>query len=308
MQKIEFRAMGSTVLAAVDSEGGQAARRLEELPALFEDWEQALSRFRPDSDLMRLNSASGLPTVVSPVLFDVLREALSAATLTGGLVVPTLLTALESAGYDRSFDLLGSSGAQSAVQTMPILAAEVWRDIRLNLGSRTVTLPPGVRIDLGGIAKGWAADSAAAWLAETGPALVDAGGDIAVSGPMLGRAPWPVAIAHPLVTDKTIALLAMRGGAVATSGRDYRRWRKDGAWQHHILDPRTNLPAETDLMSASVIAPTTREAEWAAKAALILGSVGGLAWIEQRSHLAAFFVREDGTEIVSTRFDNFIWR
>lgn len=137
-----------------------------------------------------------------------------------------------------------------------------------------------MRLDLGGIAKGWAADIAAQRLAKAGPALIDAGGDIAVSGPMADGSPWPIAIANPFAPEDSLGLLLLVRGAVATSGRDYRRWTRGGVEQHHIIDPRTGQPAQTDVLSATIVAPDGPAAEMAAKVALILGSQAGLAWLD----------------------------
>jgi thiamine biosynthesis lipoprotein len=316
METIEFRAMGSHIFAALDSGSTDAAGRLSGLPGLFESWEEALSRFRPDSELSKLNNRAqpDLPFRASEVLWYVLNEAIEAARLTGGLVTPTMLGALERAGYDRTFEALSGQGAQAnAVHAAAALAGptlyvnEDWRDIKLNASARSVTLPPGMRLDLGGVAKGWAADTAAARLGDLGPALVDAGGDIAVSGPMTGGSPWPVGVVDP-ITDGQLDLVALSFGGIATSGRDYRRWPQGDTWQHHILDPRTSRPAETDVLSVTVVAPSAQQAEVAAKSALILGSRDGLDWIEARPPLAALLVLERGRIVRSGRWHDHTWK
>jgi thiamine biosynthesis lipoprotein len=96
-------------------------------------------------------------------------------------------------------------------------------------------------------------------------------------------------------------------GGVATSGKDYRRWLRDGKWQHHLIDPRTGLPAQTDVMSATVIAPTTVEAEIAAKVIAISGSEEGLAWLEEQPDYAAVIVREDGRAVYSAQLKRYLW-
>ena len=97
-------------------------------------------------------------------------------------------------------------------------------------------------------------------------------------------------------------------GGVATSGRDYRRWTRNGTWQHHILDPRTGRPAQSDVLSATVIAPTAYEADVAAKTALILGSRDGLEWIEAHPALAGLLVTDEGQVIRSQRLNDYLWR
>jgi FAD:protein FMN transferase len=306
MRQHEFRAMGCRMLVALDIEAPAAAERLAEVPDWFAEWERRLSRFRDDSELSELNRQAGGPVQVSDILWDVVKTALQAAQRSHGLVTPTLLGELELAGYDRSFDLLDAHAP--AEPPPPAAPSGDWNAVVLRLGSRSICLPPGVRLDLGGVAKGWAADRAAHQLGAYAPALIDAGGDIAVSGPMSDGSPWPIGVADPTELDGQIELLLLASGGVATSGRDYRRWRQGGSWQHHIIDPRTGHPAVTDVLSATVIASSAREAEMAAKTVLILGSRAGLAWIEARPSLAALLVLEGRRIVRSSRLEHFTWQ
>ncbi len=302
MQRVEFRAMGCRMLAVVESESGSAGERLAQVPLWFEVWEQRLSRFRPDSELSRANERSGTSVALSPVLWEVCEAALEGARLTGGLVRPTMLHALEAAGYDRTFEHLAAD-LPSRPALGPAPEDDRWTEIHLDRAARSMVTPKGVRLDLGGIAKGWAADRAAWRLASEGPALVDAGGDVAVSGPLPNGAGWPIGVADPASdAGGLVETIVLRRGGVATSGRDYRRWRRDGAWQHHILDPRTGRPAQTDVISATVIAPSARLAESAAKTALILGSREGLAWLDRRPTVSGLLVLEDGRVLRSRRW------
>lgn len=310
MRRLEFFAMNCRMLAVTEAETPDAARALERIPVQFEGWEQSLSRFRDDSELSRLNRSTGEWVRVSETLWQALRAARNAARQSDGLVLPTLLESLAAAGYDRSFETLGPSTAAretSPAATGAAAPAGTWRDIRLDAWRRSVRLPPGMRLDLGGVAKGWAADRAARLLGRFGPALVDAGGDIAVSGPRPGGQRWPIAVASPLSPGSQLELLLIDRGGVATSGRDYRRWQSNGRWQHHILDPRTGLPAETDVLSATVIAGDALKGETAAKAVLILGSRDGLGWLDARPEFAGLMVMEDGRVIRSRRLSGYLW-
>ena len=300
MRTLEFRAMGCHMLAVLDRDDEAAEAQLAAVPAWFEEWEQQMSRFRPDSALMRLNAA-GHAEQLPDAFLKVVLVALQAARESAGLVRPTVLDALAAAGYDRSFDQLPADGATAAATPAPD-----WRGVALDLPARSITLPVGVHLDLGGVAKGWAADQAARRLAAAGPALIDAGGDIAVSGPMANGAAWPIAIANPLAPDDTLGNLLLARGAVATSGRDFRRWQRGGAEQHHIIDPRTGRPARTDVLAATVIAPDGPSAEVAAKVALMLGSSAGLAWLDARPTLAGLLVLDDGTLVRSRRMDVYL--
>ncbi len=304
MLRFDFRAMGCQMLAILDSDEPNARTALLQVPIWFEEWEASLSRFRGDSELSALNRAGGEPVKVSETMWQVIATALRAAKDSEGLVTPTLLDAVQAAGYDRSFALLELSAASNGAM-IPTPAPD-WRAIERAADTRTVRLPAGVRLDLGGVAKGWAADRAAQRLAAFAPALVDAGGDIAISEARANGEHWPIAVANPFDAAADLQVLTIEQGGVATSGRDYRRWMRNGCWQHHIIDPRTGVPAETDLLTVTVIGPTTAEAEVAAKVALILGSQRGAEWIEARPELAALLVREDGGMIRTRRLDEYL--
>ncbi len=311
MQRLTFRAMGCHMLAILDSDEPANMEQLQQVQGWFEEWEQCLSRFRENSELSRLNRRAGRQVQLSDVLWEVLQTACDAAQWSGGLVAPTMLDALEAAGYDRSFEALDPSNAPERPRQRQFGSNE-WRDIEWYADSHSVCLPPGLRLDLGGIAKGWAADEAARRMGKVAPTMIDAGGDIAVTGPMSDGKGWPVGVADPASPADTcdprpLELLMLNGGGVATSGRDYRRWQFKGKWQHHIIDPRTGLPAETDVLAATVLAPTACEAEVGAKAALILGSRDGLDWLEARQDMAGLLVLEDGRVLRSRRLKGYLW-
>jgi thiamine biosynthesis lipoprotein len=302
MQKITFKAMGCQMMAALDSTLPGDQLRLNEVPDWFETWEQHLSRFRSDSELSQVNHHGGNQPI-SPLLTQVLREALVAQHQSDGLVNPLLLNALETAGYDRNFADLPE---EITTQDDPTPMTENWNLI-FDSNNFKLVLPPGARLDLGGIAKGWAADRAAGQLGRFAPALVDAGGDVAASAPLADGSPWTVGVSNPLDPNDQLDLMMLWSGGIATSGRDYRRWRKDGRWQHHIIDPRTGHPAVTDVLSATVIAPSARMAETAAKCVVILGSLEGLHWIEKQPELDGLIVLDDGISISSHGWMDQIW-
>ena len=301
MARIEFRAMGCQMSAVLDAAEPPAC--LNQVPGWFETWEQALSRFRADSELNHLNDHTGHWIRVSPILWEVIQYALKAAQWSDGLVSPTLLNAMEAIGYDRSFEAIQAVDDRS-ITPQP---DGQWGAIQRRSTTRSIQLPPNVRLDLGGVAKGWAADRAARQLAACGPALMDAGGDIALSGPKTDGQPWPIGVSDPFQPDRQLELLMIPSGGVATSGRDYRRWQRGGQAVHHIIDPRTGSPAQTDVLSATVIAPSAYRAEVAAKIMLISGSESGLAWIDSQADMAALVVLEDGRVLHSSRLSDYVW-
>jgi thiamine biosynthesis lipoprotein len=306
MKRIEFRAMGSRMLALLDGPSDQAEETLGRLPSWFEEWEQVLSRFRPGNELDCLNHSNGLPMAVSQTLWEVFQAACAAERFTAGLVSPAVLDALVWAGYDRSFESLPAIQMDPSFATpgMPGPSGVIVWDVP----TRSLVLPGSVHLDLGGIAKGWAADRAVRRLSRLGPALLAAGGDIAISGPKNDGQAWPVGVDDPFNTGAYFETLKLARCGVATSGKDYHRWLKDGIWQHHIIDPRSGLPADTDILTVTVVAPTVMEAEAAAKAVLILGSQAGLDWLESDSGLAGILVLENGSRIYSRNMEKYLWR
>ncbi|MCA1599060.1 MAG: FAD:protein FMN transferase [Chloroflexi bacterium] len=288
--RVDFPAMGTMVsllLPTPRAASGTAAVR-----ALFAGWEGTLSRFRPDSELSYLNRRAGETVAVGALLFEVIATALAAARASGGLYDPTLLRQIEGLGYDRSFESLPSHTTPAVTGT---LRAGGWRGVYLEPASRRVTLPAGVGLDLGGIAKGMAVDAALARLAALGaaPAMVNAGGDLAVRGlPPDGDA-WMVAIARR--EGGGDHLLPLHHGAVATSGVARRHWRQGAEARHHLLDPRTGLPAASGLWSVTVVAARCTQAEAAAKVAFVLGPGTGARFLD-RQGLAGLFIGEDGRQ------------
>ena len=302
LHRLEFHAMGCEMLAAVESES--VSSPLAKVPEWFEGWEQVFSRFRYDSELTRLNEIHEEPVPVSEALFAVFQASQKAEQMTHGLVTPTLLDAIIEAGYDRPFDVLphlGTPMPDSVLTGSTSLTA-----ITIDNSARTVTLPLGVGLDFGGIAKGWAAHQAMKRLQPEGPALVDAGGDIAISGPRTDSNPWQVGVSNPFQRGQEIETLFVNNGGVATSGKDRRRWTRNGILKHHIIDPFTNQPAETDLLTVTVVAPDVMQAESATKAAFILGSRAGMEWIEAHSEFAALFILEDGQMLYSGKMEDYL--
>ncbi|MGD0556825.1 MAG: FAD:protein FMN transferase [Streptosporangiaceae bacterium] len=280
-----------------------AARKL--LEADLEDLDLACSRFRPDSELVRINqgSADAKTTTVSPLLADAIAASLRGAELTDGDVDPTVGAALSALGYDRDFAEIAATESperpKSSKVKVAIRAIPGWRQVRLDHETRQLTLPPGTQLDLGATAKAWAADRAAARLAATvgSGVLVSLGGDTAVAGePPDGG--WRIRIQDitglPNETPSgPTQLIAITSGGLATSSTAARRWRHGGDVLHHILDPRTGLPAEPVWRTVSVTAGSCADANTASTAAIIRGREAP-GWLEKIG-LPARLVAQDGT-------------
>jgi len=287
--------MGCQIEVRLEAETG-CETILADIPARLDALEDRLSRFRPHSELMRLNAQSGEWVTASEVLFENIHQAKHMARLTDGLFNPLVLPAMVASGYDRSFEQI-TPGPRNAPQP-----AAGWWSIELNVRNKQVRIPPGSAIDLGGIAKGWSAQHIASELAAYGPCLVNIGGDIAVRGAPLGLPGWRIEIADP-DSEGGLAALWLRDTTVVTSGIDYRRWTMaDGQTRHHIIDPQTGDSARTDVRTVTIIHPHAPTAEAYAKAVLLKGSEEGLRWLHSRWYAAGLVVRQDRAVLATPDF------
>lgn len=249
--------------------------------AVLRSCQQELTRFDPDSELSHLNADPAPARVTSKLLAGAVAAAIGAADRSGGLVDPTLLGAMEDAGYAGSRAGVEPASLRDALQVAPArrqaapAREPAWSWIAVT--GREVRRPPSLRLDLGGTAKGFAADRAAAGLKDQHTFAVDAGGDIVIGG--TGGVPRSVAIAHPLEDGRRVEF-ELAAGAVATSGLGTRIWRTESGFAHHLLDPSTRQPAWTGVIQATALAATGLEAETLAKTALLSGPEHGLQVLE----------------------------
>ena len=256
---------------------------------VFRSWDESLSRFRPESELSALNRAAGRPFAASELLFFVTARALRWAQMTDGTFDPTLLRQIELLGYRRTFAEIGTGGDVPPA-SCGVAAGGGWRLVELDPQRRRITLPDGVGLDLGGIAKGMAVDASLDALvsAGLGCALVNAGGDLAVRGLPPEGDSWPIGL-----EGVPGEVLLLRRGALATSGTRRRRWLQAGAKRHHLLDPATGFPAEHELATVSVVAASCEEADVAATTAFIRGPARGAELLAGLG-FAGIFVTEAG--------------
>jgi thiamine biosynthesis lipoprotein len=231
---------------------------------------------------------------VSPSTYALITRAVEAWRETGGRYDPTILAALEAAGYDRDFDAVPREAAARATPRTDVPGCG---EVELDDLVRAVRLPPGVALDLGGIGKGAAADEVSAELLDAGVpgvtgVLVNLGGDLRARGEAPARHGWVIDVDDPLDTDAT-GLLAVTEGAVATSTKLRRRWTRGERSLHHLIDPRTGLPAETGLASVTVVAGEAWRAEVLAKAAFVAGVDEGRTLVEA-TEATGLFVTDAG--------------
>jgi FAD:protein FMN transferase len=294
LARISFTALGTTAVIVTEDRPRIARKAAHKVREELDHIDRTCSRFRPDSDLVRVNSSSGRWVDVDPLLIEAVDVALRAARITNGLVDPTIGGSMVRIGYDHDFAEIGSTeGAAGAAPTW--IPAPGWLLVETRDDPPAIRTADGVTLDLGSTAKALAADRAAArGAAAVGSGvLVGLGGDIAVGG----QAPdggWPVGIAEdhdaPPERGETISI---DSGGVATSSTTVRRWSSGGRSLHHLLEPGTGRPANGPWRTVSVCAATCVDANIASTASIIAGDEGA-AWVEGRG-LPARLVRRDGT-------------
>jgi thiamine biosynthesis lipoprotein len=248
------------------------------------------SRFRPDSEISRINDAGGGLFLLGDGLAQAIGVALAAARWTSGLTDPTVGAALIDLGYDRDFAAIDPGRPDPAP---PPSRAPGWRSVLL--AGFLLRLPAGMRLDLGATAKGLGADRAVrAAMCATGEGgiLVELGGDIAVAGTP-PRGGWPITVADPAAGSPPARVVRLPAGAIATSSTACRRWRRADRTMHHIVDPRTGLPADGPWQMATVAAATCADANAAATAAIVAGHEAE-EWLT-RTGLPARLAGRDGT-------------
>jgi len=290
-----LRALGTTALVVVAEPDTLLSARgtlLRELRAV----DLACSRFRPDSELVKLNAAGGAPRRVSPVLWEALVAAVETARTTGGLVDPTIGKAMRLAGYDRTFSRLALRDGSLVVANF--VPCGRWAEIELDPDSSTVRLPTGIELDLGASAKALTADRVAQEISETtgSGALVSLGGDIAVAG-SAPEGGWVIALAedHSLPPGDVPTRVSIESGGLASSGVRVRRWHTASGEQHHILDPRTGRPARSSWTTVTVAAASCLEANAASTGAIVHGD-DAPEWLSAR-RLPSRLVRFDGSAV-----------
>jgi thiamine biosynthesis lipoprotein len=275
---LEFDCFGDTVSVYAGDLGARAesaAAALERSRASLLAMHASLSRFEPESELARLNRDPRASVPASALLSSVAAAVVEAAELSDGLVDATRLDDLERAGYAFSRAHSAPIPLAEALDRAPARRAatpargQAWSEIAVNLADGTITRPPGLRIDPGGLAKGLAADLVVAGLEAHDTYASDVAGDLRFGG--RAGVTREIFVADPF-GGRPLARLRLREGGVATSGIARRSWwGPDRTPAHHLIDPGTGLPAFTGIVQATALAPTAFEAEVRAKAALLSG-------------------------------------
>jgi thiamine biosynthesis lipoprotein len=279
----EFDCFGSTCAALVIGSGqaGTADEAVSLVKRRLLAWHGRFSRFLGTSELSRLNGDPRRSVPARPLMARFAQAVRSAGTLSGGLVDATLLGDIESAGYTRDLErpLALAAALELAPARTPARGAPVrhWQQVEVDLATSTVTRPPGVRLDSGGLAKGLFADVLAEMLASHPSFAVNCAGDLVIGG--AARMTRPIRVESPFDRRTLHTFELCRTGA-ATSGIGRRSWLDAGGRPaHHLLDPATGRPAFTGVVQVTALAPSALMAEIRAKAALLGGPRAAPAWL-----------------------------
>jgi thiamine biosynthesis lipoprotein len=301
-----FRSMATNVTVRIRN--GRAAQPgcLDRVIAVFRDVETQCTRFEPTSALMRANAAGADWCIVPLRCYAAIRAAVGAYRMTGGRFDPRVLRALEAIGYDRSWPLPAMPQPVSAPRPpVPVRGSWLAEFDDDRLAVRIGQLP----IDLGGIGKGLALRWAAAEvISECPDFLLQAGGDCYLAGDGPTGDGWQVAVEDPRGSSTPVAVLTLRDQACATSSTEVRHWTSGGREVHHLIDPATGEPAESGLLSVTVVAPDPAIAEVWSKV-LFLGGREHIAAMAEGQELAAAWVADNGDLRTSSYLDpSVIWR
>lgn len=296
-----FRAMNSNIQMGADGSPDLVENGFVQASQLVSAYEKRFTRFSTDSELCRLNLAAEKSPekwqTVSTPMFEILSLAVKLSEQTEGLFDPSILPALQQAGYDRSMDEIRAMGPRNR-QTGPAVKRLAFVQIEFDPARLRIRMPAGMQIDLGGIAKGWIAEQAARRLKLFSEAcVVNAGGDLFSFGVPSGKTGWEVGIEDPLDAQRDILVLNAQPGAVTTSSITKRRWIQNGREQHHLINPQTGRSAETNWLSVTAFADHAADAEVFSKALLIAGEKNA-SRIAHNPNIKAFIAVERGGKII----------
>ena len=297
MEYDEFSAMNTTVQVAAEGSTERLRPGFEIVRRYVAESERRFSRFLEASELSQLNRSAGQWFKASPELLGLVQESLTWYDLTFGLFDPSLLGALRQVGYDRSMTELREGPALASVPAMEWMRPR-FADTLVDLERQQILLPEGVQLDLGGIAKGWVAARATEMLGRFADSCaVSAGGDMALKGLPEGQRSWQVSLEDPRDANRVVAVLEVRPGSLATSSVTKRRWPQGDLPRHHILDPRSGLPSESEWLSVTVWTESPTGAEAFAKALLIADP----------EEAVSLSTRVEGLRFIAVRADGSLW-
>lgn len=298
------------VLTAILPEGRQ--NLLSQAEAAIKDFESRFSRFLSDNELASFNnSTGGVETPVSEMMAEMLNLTKRLHQETSGIFDPTIINSLESVGYNKSFTEIKPENEPATtpdLEHIKTIFASRPKLSALEIKDKKVVKPDGLRVDFGGIGKGFIIDYLSGHLfKEVSDFWISAGGDLLVKGSAQDRAGWRIGVQNPYQPDKEVFSLNTAGRTlgIATSGIFRRQGANGGFKWHHLIDPRSGLPVENDIMAVTAIAASAAEADVFAKTVLLLGAEKGLEFIEDRPGTACLIFFKGGGTVFSKQALNY---
>lgn len=305
----EFKALGTDVVITAALPETQQNILLEAEKVVL-DFGQRFSRFIPGNELDQFNNAGSWRQNLSPDLIALLQLAQHYYSITGGIFDPTIITNLAALGYNQDFAALSSNPTSSIdleKLTVNFRVRPQMSDLKIQ--GTEVSCPENFKVDLGGIGKGYLVDYLDQKLFSTIKNYwISAGGDILVSGQDANKVGWKIGVQNPVQPEQNIFFINTQGRkiGIATSGIIKRAGQIGNFKWHHIIDPRTGLPVENDLLSVTVIAPSTTQADIFAKTVLILGVEAGLKFVDSQANVAGVIFPRQGKPIFSNGFEFYL--
>ena len=266
-------------------------------------FEYLLSRHLPESDITRINASAGQTVRIDPLTYRVLEESLFYCEASGGIFDITMGAVCKLWNF-----------ADKIIPTLDELKQALshvdWRTLILGEdddGFWAQLTDPEASIDVGGTAKGFIADDLHALLLEEGfsNAIINLGGNVVTFGSKPDGSPWTIGIRNPAAPSTLIGAVPIDHGSVVTSGLYERCFTKDGIRYHHILDPKTGYPVQTDIAGASIVSERSIDGDGYSTTVFALGSIGALEFAEHTPGIEALLVLDDGTILQSSGLRGF---
>jgi len=306
----KFNALGTEVIISAALSNDQAVF-LDKAEKSIKDFEKYFSRFIPGNELDKFNQAAEGKIKVSEPMFKMLEAAKQWQEFSQGTFDPTIINNLEQLGYDKSFTEIDSTESNDKLDLAKLSNEFITRPRldKLIIFNTEVFKPANLRLDFGGFGKGYIVDQishdifsgvANYWLG--------AGGDLLVSGSQDNQVGWRIGVQNPYEPSQEIFSLNTKGAklGIATSGIFQRQGIKDGKAWHHLIDPRTGMPVDNNILAVTAIADSAVKADILAKTVLILGETAGLEFIEKKSETAVLIFLKNGGIVFSSRVKNYL--
>lgn len=285
-------ALNTFISITVYDENADAQKILDECFALCSRYENEFSRTISSSELSRINSAGGVPVSISKDMFSILEKGLYYGKLSDGLFDITIAPLSSQWDFTAENPIVPDADALAAAR--PLVS---YKNLTLDASAQTACLlNPEAAIDLGGIAKGFIADRLKEYLLreDVSSAIIDLGGNILTIGHKPDNSNFTIGIKEPFSETGAISCgVSVADKSVVTSGTYQRYFTADGVFYHHILDPLTGYPADTDLSSVSIISEASADGDALSTTCMLLGTQKGLALIESLPDTEAIFITKD---------------